>query len=482
VSSWFDVLRASSAHLAPVPEPARPRVVPRPASWSTRARLTGPAGGAYVGTALHVLRPAAPIADWQRLDLSSRALDTVSPAQLLELLADVSPDVSKALWDFLRFCNPGWTALAVRPSGAPAPQSAQTVLHATITTIGERHGAIDVLLGRLWIGAFLRGAFFAELVLDADSRVALDIATPDPDSARFRSVNDPLLGSIWQLGQYQHGEWMVLDSPTIRYIPIDPFPHSPYGRSLASPALFPCLFLIALLHDLKRVVQQQGYPRIDVAINLEQILKVLPPDVLDDPEAAQAFVQHVTQQVKDAYAQLQPDDAYIHTDNITVNRPVGTLDSSMLGAVDGLIRALERMATRALKSMPLLMGINEGTTETLANRQWEVHAAGIKALQHLCEGLLEHLLSLAMQAQGQPYRVQWRFAELRSAELLRDEQTAEKRHKNAAFAYSQGWFSQEQAAQYAVGQAPDADAPRRTSTLAPEPTSNTADPEPGSQR
>ena len=44
------------------------------------------------------------------------------------------------------------------------------------------------------------------------------------------------------------GQWVALDRDTIRYVPIDPFPGKPTGRSLAAPALFPALFLIALLH------------------------------------------------------------------------------------------------------------------------------------------------------------------------------------------------------------------------------------------
>jgi predicted flap endonuclease-1-like 5' DNA nuclease len=37
------------------------------------------------------------------------------------------------------------------------------------------------------------------------------------------------------------------------------------------PSLFPALFLLGLLHDVRRVVQQQGYPRLDLEQELQQV-------------------------------------------------------------------------------------------------------------------------------------------------------------------------------------------------------------------
>jgi hypothetical protein len=446
-----------------------------------RLRHSSDHGQGLIGNAMHTLAPLAADQTWRAQNLDNRALDRTSPAKLLELLADISPEVSKGLWDFLRLCNPGYTATAMRLSGSgPAPKAAQDALTALLNTLKTRHGDTNVVIGRLFIGAFLRGAFAGELVLDKTGRVALDLATPDPSSFEFKQVDDPDLGVIWQAGQWQKGQWVPLDIETVRYVPIDPFPGSPYGRSLASPALFPCLFLITLLHDLKRVVQQQGYPRLDLAIQIEKLKASMPEEAEDDPEMFAKWLDDLTTQVSAAYSALEPDDAYIHTDAVAVNRPVGAVDASSLGAIDSLVKLLERMATRALKSMPLLMGTSEGTSEANANRQWEIHAAGIKALQHLCEGLLEHLLTLAMQAQGYACTVQFRFAELRAAEMLRDAQTEEKRINNARAKYEAGWISQDEAAQEVTGHAADVPEPRSAAKAAQTQADMQADP--GSNR
>lgn len=435
----------------------------RPRGVATRARASVDTESQVFGGLLtaSIAGPISADDEWSALDLDSGSLRAMAPTRLLELLADLSPEVSKALWDFLRFCNAGWTATAMRPSGKmPGTAAHQAALDAFLVTLKERYGSVDIILNRLFLAAFLRGALFAELVLDKSGTTPLDIATPDPATARWKQQEDADLGVVWQLGQWQRGQFVPLDRATVRYLPVDPFPGHPEGRALAAPALFSAVFLLAMLHDIRRVVQQQGYPRIDISVMMERVLASMPASEAHDAAKQQAWVNDTIAQIQAAYECLEPDQAYIHTDDSVINRPVGTLDTSSLGAVGGIIEALERMITRALKSMPLLMATNQTGTETQSTREYEAFVAAIKAIQHLCESLLEHLCTLALRAQGIPAVVQWRFAEVRAAELMRDATTESVVLANIKTKYDQGWIGQEEASQAAVGHAPDADAPR----------------------
>lgn len=428
-----------------------------------------------------ILVPGSADHNWRTLDLDTGTLDRISSAELMELLVDVSPDISRALWDFLRLCNPGWEAAALL--GEEPDEAGQIALDAFLGALGALYGSVDVVLDRLFMGAFLRGGMLGELVLDKRGRLPIDLATPDPETVRFRLANDDERGQVWQLCQQQGpGRTVPLDRPTVAYVPVDPLPGSPYGRPLASPALFSSLFLLGLLHDLRRVVAQQGYPRIDLAVSMEKLQAAMPDDLADDQEAMKGWVAAVISEVQTVYGGLEPDDAYIHTDVIAVNRPVGAVDASSLGAVDGLIKALERMLTRALKTMPLLMADTAGASEANANRQWEVHAAGIKSLQHRAESLLGRLLTLALQAQGLRATVRFRFAELRAAELLRDAQAEALQIANARAKYDAGYIGQAEAAQIVVGHAPDQPEPRVASSGTATGNLATTQAEPGGNR
>lgn len=457
---WLDTIRNMFRSDPPRPRRSARRLKLGGTRASGGGRLSRDTSSSLVPGPFTIEAPASPDSTWRQYDLDADALKQMSPQRVVELLSDLSPDVSKALWDHLLFMNPGVEITALEVGGDEQHEDGQAALDEFVDALDDKHGGFEVIIGRLNIGAFLRGAYLSELVLDEAGRMPLDLATPDPYSVRFKKRTDPVLGEQWEIGQWQNGEWVNLEDETIRYAPIHPFPGSPYGRPLITPALFSTLFLLGLLHDLRRVVAQQGYPRLDIAVNLEKMLAAMPESIMEDDEEFETWVNDTIEQVQDVYEDLEPDEAYIHTDVVEVNRPVGAVDASSLGAVGDLIRALERMAVRALKTMPLLMGSNESSTETHANRQWELHAAGIKSLQHLLENMLGRLFKLALRVQGIQADVEVRFAELRASERLRDAQAEQVEIKNARSKYDAGWISQDEASEEVTGSPADEEEPR----------------------
>jgi hypothetical protein len=401
----------------------------------------------------------------------------------MEMLADISPEVSRALWDFLRLANPGFKYDVFRPGTETTDRKAKALVDEFWERIKVRQGTADVLIGRLFTAAFMRGALFAELVLDGNGTVPVDIATPDPASVRFKVSEDPVKTGPWILGQWQKGVFVELTRETVQYIPVDPFPNSPYGRPMMAPAMFSTLFLIGLLHDLRRVIAQQGYPRIDVVVHLDQVFKRMPDRIRENEAEQEKWAEDAITAIQEMYRSLQPDDALVHDDSFEVKGPVGTVDSSSLGSVDGIITMLERMAVRSLKTMPLILGITDGVSEANANRQWEIMAAGIKSIQHNTETLLERLLELSLQVQGVVADIRFRFSENRSAEELRDQQTLQVKIDNYIKMFNQGWVDQDEAAMEVVHHKPAEDEPLAPVATEGDKTGGSEeDPEQGSKR
>jgi hypothetical protein len=410
-----------------------------------------------------ILPPDQTSENWRAFNLDAKTIRSMSASRLLMILADVSPDVSRALWDSLRLYNPGYTAVAYKAGSEYKTPSkdGQVIVNAWLKRLRTTYGSADIPIGRIHFGGFLRGALMAEMVLDERGRTALDLATPDPATARFRRRLDPVLGQVWELGQFQGSEFINLQQrPTVQYVPIDPAPGIPYGRPPAAPALFSSLFLIGLLGDLRRVVAQQGYPRYDLVIMFEELIKTAPMQIRNDPTEMRNWVGAAIKEVQDAYNALEPDSAFVHTDMVVVNKPTGAVNADAMKAASDLIQALERMTTRGLKSMPLLMGMLEGSSEANANRQWELQAAGTKAFQHLSESMLGHFATVACEAEGIAAEVKWTFAELRAAERYRDAMTEALEIDNAVKRYNQGYNSQEQSSIEATDHAPDQSVPR----------------------
>lgn len=451
------------------PEPApKPKVlVVNPRAFAGGRVSTDGWKDGWVSSSFAVVEPDNYEEDWRMLQLDSETLSKIGVDELMVSLASISPDISRAVWDFERMSNAGWTVEARRIGASddePVDPVAQAAVDAFIEDLRLLHTSPDVLWNKMFLGAFLRGAFVAELILDSKGRMPLDIATPDPATIRFKRTFDTKRGAIWIPGQWQNGRFVELRRPTFLYVPVDAMPGSPYGRSPAAPGLFTALFLVGILHDLRRVVSQQGYPRLDVEVDLEKLAAAMPADLEGDPEAFMKWVDGIVSEVQRVYSTLEPDDAYVHTSTIKVNRPVGTVDSNSLNGIEGIIKSLERMAIKSLKTVPLLMGVNEASTETHAARQWEVYVQGVRSFQHLAEHVLERLFTLALQAQGIQAQIKFRFAELRNSEELRDAQTMSIKLANAKAAYESGFVSQDAAAMMAIGKGADQPEPREVSS------------------
>jgi hypothetical protein len=469
--AWYD--RVMGRAPAPVVAPPEPKRAPADAALAGAAagRALGPGqltGGrltqdqftasAFFATRF-VLPPPSDEDDWRLEELDDATLSRTTPTRLMELLANLSPDVSRALYDYQRLCNAGWEALAYIPGTRDPSDKGQAALDAFRGRLGALYGTPDVVVDRLFLEDFLRGAQLAELVLDPTGRVAIDLATPDPAVIRFRRRDDDARGPVWQMCQWQGGQLVDLDRETICYVPVDPFPGSPYGRPMAAPALFTALFMLGLLHDLRRVVAQQGYPRLDFKVNSEVLRAMMADQGVTDPAQKKAWIEAAIAAIKTEYASLAPDDAFVHLDAVDVNQPVGAMSDSSLGMVDGLIKALERQTVRALKSHPFLFGLSESTTETQANRQFEMMAQSIRSVQHRAENLLSRLFGLALRVQGIAATVEVRFAENRASEAQKDETVLGLKIDNYVRMRDQGWIDQEEAAFAVTGHEPVADAP-----------------------
>lgn len=397
---------------------------------------------------------------WRLMNLDVAHLDRHTPKELIDMLADLSPELSRAIWDVERLCNPGWE-YRIYNLGDDDVINVEGKAHVDnfFERLRKEYGSVDIVLGRFFMGAYLRGGFCAELVLDGEARDSIDLVAPDPYSVRFRKRIDPLRKEVWQPGQWQGTEFKPLDIPTFKYLPVDPAPASPYGRPLAAPALFTLIFLLALLHDVRRVVMQQGYKRMDIVLNSQMAEDSFNFDSQGFANVG-AYMRGAIDAVREAYRRLKPDDAFIHTDLFTLNPPAGTIDSDSISAIAQIIEKLEKMAARALKSTSLIMESGANPNENDSNRRWEIHAAGIKSLQHLCENMLESLLLVSLQAVGIQARVQFRFSELRASEMLRDEQTRQMRLQNNVGEYQAGFVSQNEASNNQVGHDADEQEPR----------------------
>src|SRR5262245_35801255 len=145
-----------------------------------------------------VLPPPSAITYWRDYGFDTQTLSRATPNALIEMLTDISPDISKAVWDIERFCNPGWEIFVTRVGGSSLYPKGEKALDAFLTSLASYQGDLEIFFGRLFMAAFVRGAIMTELIVDGTTPI--DIAVPDPAIARFKRIKDPVRGETWELG------------------------------------------------------------------------------------------------------------------------------------------------------------------------------------------------------------------------------------------------------------------------------------------
>lgn len=412
------------------------------------------------GYRLNQVIPQPEAGDWRLENVSPDELRRMTPADLIARMIRISPEISRAYFDFLRMANPGHELKAVNVGTDIPNEQGQEWLNWFEKVLGDRNnrGSADVIYNQMLTNLWVRGALFCELVLAKDARTFVDIVVPDAYSARFKVVKDEEVGGQrFQLVQGSGRDEIILDRITVRYIPVDPLPDTPYGTSPVAPGLFPAIFLITMLQDARRVVAQQGWPRLNIMVKVAEIIATMRPEDQKKPEVVKAYVTAAVNEIAASYSDLDPDQAWVHSDTVEFGTPIGAIGH--LEGIGSLISVLERMCVRALKSQPLLFGMPEGVSEANANRQWEVHVQGIQALQSLCATALSSLFTLALEAQGIAAEAKFSFKELRAIEDLRDAQAMFQRLTNAQLAEVLAYMGHDEAAIYAVGHPAAEDTP-----------------------
>lgn len=400
--------------------------------------------GALVDRALSVM-----VGGEGRDGLDSKLLDVDAIGRLplrkiIDIAVNTSPEIDRALWDFLRMAVPGYEIKVFTPGTREEDERATEYIRNFREYLKWKYGDESVIYRRMLAGAWMRGAMVVEVVMDDLGREAIDIATPDPGLFSFK-----LIDGDWHIGQQQGSDWIPMDRPTFRHVQIDPRPGRPEGRAPVGSALFPALFLLGLMQDLRRVIANQGYPRLDVSVDAERLAKLF-KESISSAYDFDAELGSMIGIIRDNLADVGPGDAFVHGSFVEMNAPIGAIGTE-LAAIESIIAGLERMIVRGAKTDILSFAITDGAGESQSNRQWEMKVQSVKALQHPAEILLETAYEMIAQAAGFLVEVEFRFAEIRATEELRDQQTQQIRQTNVLEMLDRGFLTPNEASLEMLG-------------------------------
>jgi hypothetical protein len=368
----------------------------------------------------------------------------------LSTLRDLDPQASHAVYNYLRMVNPGNDLLAYTFDGegneSKEQGAAQDYLDGLVRRIGgEYGGGLDQLHNVLSLSLVTTGAVCAEVAPTEDLNDTIDWYPVDPALISFqRDKTDTLI-----MGQrFRDGTFHPLNPNQVFYTPLDPDVDEPYGRPLLLPALSACLAKGQMINDLRAVAHNQGYPRLDISINWEAIHEAAPPDLRAPGQESllKDWTESVLSQLVTDYESLQVDDTFVHYDWVDIGMVGG---AAGVGAFDfaALEKILTRQVNNALKTLPILLGINETTSETHGSIQWQIQVQGVTALQRLVKRTIEKLANTSLQLAGYQAHAKVEYEKIRTVDRLFEAQADFFETRTVQLQEMMGWRSHDEAAE-----------------------------------
>lgn len=343
--------------------------------------------------------------------------------QLIENMFRNDPDVGATVNAYLTMANTEPQIYIRDINGKFAPeaykvwnQMVSLLTHTTDMTQGyQRKPSLRSIAEQMRYLTLLRGACAAEMVFN-EKFVPSEIRLVDPASLLWFEKNP---------GQFKPQQRVLgtanlidLDIPTFvhsyfRQNPNELYPYSPFVGAITTIAARQ-----QIINDLYRILKMTGYPRLDITV-MEAILKnSAPPQIASDGVKLRAWINARITDIRMAFANMKPDEAFVHTDATAV-KMANEKSSGVAINMDSVIEVLNSQNQAGLRVMGTIIGRGESGVNT-ASVEARVFSMNADELNVPVGDTLSKLFTTGFQILGFPVFVQIVFppSELRPATEL----------------------------------------------------------------
>jgi hypothetical protein len=324
--------------------------------------------------------------------------------QAIHYLAKYHPDMSFALWNYLRLANQGHTMEFFGVNGK-AKGKRQSEIEEEWTDFASRVNSIsndglDGLINILHKNAILFGAQMCEAAVLEDLSDLEDVYPIDPRTVQWE-LEERNGKKIWIPYQYSMMKKIDLSQGNFFNVPFDPDTNRPDGNLMFAAAILSIDFQLQAYTDMSQVLRRQGYPRNDIAIKREELLKSAPPQVRSGGDKAQrAFLKDYFNFTKSLLEELEPTQDYIHFDDTTITMAGGTSNGGRSMDIRAYTEMTDIQTMGGLKTLGIMLNRATGQTETWSTVELKIMVEGIRSLQRGSKRLIESIAKLWLRVHG----------------------------------------------------------------------------------
>lgn len=371
----------------------------------------------------------------------------------IEFLKGVNPDVSMAVWNFVRLANQGNEMEFKSLDGDTTLTDISKKWREFASRINEiSNSGLDGLIDQLHYSSFLLGAMGVEVDVTSNRKDIYDVYPVKPQTIRWEllKINGR---KTWVPYQWQMGKKVYLDKQHANFfwVPADPDIGDPRGTLTLSPVLQAIDFQMQILQDLQAVLHHQGYPKNDISIDLERLMTTCPPHIKNDATKLNEWIKTQYDNIVSTMKSIEPDSDYIHLDEVTINMNQGANAARSLD-VRAVSELVDTQVLNGMKQLGTFVNRSAGKTETWSTVEFLIMTQGIKSCQRGSKRLIEEIARLWLRVQGiqaipifSHSPVNWQSEQDRHTVALMKEEFY-------AIAQGMGWISPDKASQEVMNQ------------------------------
>jgi hypothetical protein len=287
---------------------------------------------------------------------------------------------------------------------------------------------------RFW--TLLRGTPGAELILDKKF---------EPDTVRLIDMmtiewheKNP---GVYKPLQKANNQEINLDVPTFFTARFNQNPSDVYSYSPFVAAINTIATRIQVINELYRITQVVGYPRMDVSVLEEVLLKSAPPLLRTDHKATRQFIDGQMAQIRATFQNMRADETLVHTDAVKVDMVNDSRPATSL-PISSVIDVLNEQNLAALKTMPAVIG--KSNNGQVASTEARLFALNCDALNRVVADIWSQVLTLAVRLAGFQGRVVFEFDAVELRPVLELEPQKTMKQSRLEQALSRGYITDDE--------------------------------------
>jgi len=353
---------------------------------------------------------------------ASRAADDANT--LLQSLLVQDPDASAAVNAYLTTADTK-PVMYVKDVNDKIDRNGQKVLNAILDTLTTRYDyntlgfqykpTLRAMAEELRYMLLLRGMLVGEAIVSKEG-IFEAIRLIDPLSLEwFEKTNGRLTPEQVPTGG---GNNISLDvvSVFVSYYRQDPtkaYSNSPFVSAINTIAARQ-----RIINDLYRIMVITGYPRLDIMVLEDVVVKNAPLDIKGDPVKLAQYINNTITSITNTVSGLRSDQAFVHTDSIQADM-VNTKAAGMTLDIQPIIKTLNAQNQAGLRVMATTLGRGETGVNT-ASVEALLFAKNAEALNQPIAELWQQIFTFILRLTGSTSRVVVKFepVEMRPATEL----------------------------------------------------------------